>query len=433
MGISNRKIIIFEIKVNGDSYDITLCWGVWFDMRILYVTPLWSGFRDILLDGAVNAKGMPAFINPLKRLVEQGHQVDIIIAAADVSEKDLNISVDWLDRTRIVFVDWNIKGYKKVLSILELYSTINHILRENKYDFVYGHGSIGAIANMVANHHGINCGIRLYGTFLASEINRISRLQIAIRHPLEYMAFKLSKNFFLITNDGTKGDQVYNYLTNNRAKYKFCFMLNGVDLPEPMLKNETDLTQFQFPFIIYPARITRWKRQHLAIDILKGLHNNGVPMNLYFAGHITDMDYWSEIEEEIANYGLTSFVSYLGTVDNTVLYSLYQNAVAVLSLYEISNLGNVLIEALSYGAVVLSLNDGSLDTIVENGKNAILVNEPDEAVNQILFLYKNDSKALEIRKSATNKAMEIFKDWESRVGEEIQLIENAVIKEKNKY
>lgn len=395
-------------------------------MRILYVTPLWSGFRDILLDGAINAKGMPAFINPLKRLFELGHKVDIVVAEPGVSEKDLNILVDWLDRTRIIFVDWDTKGYKKALSSFKLYSIINCILKKNEYDFVYGHGSIGAVANMVANLHGIPCGIRLYGTFLASEINRVSRIRIAMRHPLEYIAFKLPKNFLLVTNDGTRGDQVYDCLTNQRAKYKFCFMLNGVDIPKSLADDITIVNQLKSPFIVYPARIARWKRQHLAVDILKGLHDRGLSIHLYFAGHITDLDYWNEIEEKVAEYSLTSFVTYLGTVDNTVLHCLYQKAVAVLSFYELSNLGNVVIEALKYGAVIVSINDGSLNEIVINGENGILVDDPAEAVNQIHFIYENESKALEIRESAI-RASAVFKDWDTRAEEEIQLIENAVI------
>lgn len=400
-------------------------------MRILYVTPLWSGFRDILLDGAKNAKGMPAFINPLKKLVELGHQVDIIITEFGISEKNLNVSSNWLDRTRIIFVNWDMKGYKKILSSIRLCSLVNSILTENKYDFVYGHGSIGSMANIVANLHGIPCGIRLYGTFLASEINRVSNIRIAIRHPLEYLAFKLPKDFLLITNDGTRGDQVYDHLTKHTANYKFYFMLNGVDLPDRIFNGKNDeinIEQFKIPFMIYPARIARWKRQHLAIDILRGLHDNRLPIHLYFAGHITDTDYWNEIKNIIADYGLTPFVTYLGTVDNKVLNCLYQNAVVVLSLYELSNLGNVVIEALSSGAVVLSLNDGSLDAIVTNGQNAILVDNSTEAIEQILSIYEDENKSLGIRKSAIEIASGVFKDWDTRAEEEIQLIENAVIK-----
>lgn len=404
-----------------------MIWGASVDMRILYVTPLWSGFRDILLDGAMDAKGMPAFIQPLKRLIKLGHEVDIIIAEPNISKNDLNISVDWLERTRITFTNWDTKSFNRIFSSFKLYSVVNCMLNKNEYDFVYGHGSIGAIANIAANLNGIPCGIRLYGTFLAREIKHISKTRIAMKHLLEYMSFKLPKDFLLVTNDGTRGDQVYDYLTNQRAKYKFCFMLNGVDMPEPFPDDIAIVNQLKIPFIVYPARIARWKRQHLAVDILKGLHDNGVPMNLYFAGHITDTYYWNEVERKITDYGLTPFVTYLGTVDNRVLHCLYQKAVAVLSLYELSNLGNVVIEALKYGAVVVSVNDGSLDQFVVNGENGILVENLAEAVNQIHFIYKNKNKSLEIRESAIHMASEVFKDWDTRAEEEIQLIESAVI------
>lgn len=395
-------------------------------MRILYVTPLWSGFRDIIMNRAEINKGMPAFINPLRRLNKFGHEVDLIIVGSGIYEKDLSISVEWLKKSRIILVDWNLNGYNKVLSLLKLFSIVNRTLKENKYDFVYGHGSIGSIANLVANLHGIPCGIRLYGTFLAAEINQTSKIRLALRHPLEYLAFKLAKEFLLITNDGTKGDKVYNYLTNGKANYKFYFMLNGVDLYEHLNEEEVDQFLFKEPYVFYPARIAKWKRQDIALDIVKELHDRGLPMNLYFAGQITDRDYWNEIQDKVNIYGLNSFVTYLGAVDKKMMHYLYKHAVAVLSLYNYANLGNVVIEALMCGSVVLSLNDGSLDNVINNGQNGILVDSPNEAVDKILLLYENYDKSLKIRESARKSACQIFKDWDARAKEEIQIIEKAV-------
>lgn len=397
-------------------------------MKILYVTSLWSGFRDILFEGAKNAKGMPAFINPLKRLVELGHEVDIVVTDSDISNRDLNILVHWLDKSRISLVDWNSKGgVNKCLSMVRVCCVINHKLRSNKYDFVYGHGSIGALANIVAKYHCVPSGIRLYGSFLITEINKFSKMQIAIRHPLEYLVFKLPKDFLLITNDGSKGDEVYNYLTNQQSKYKFYFMLNGVDLPIQVPNQENiSIKQVKSPFILYPARIARWKRQHLALEILKSLHDNGFPINLYFAGHITDLNYWNQIKERIVDYGLESFVTYLGTVDRSVLFNMYKKAMVVMSLYEVSNMGNVVIEALQSGAIVMSLNDGSLQAVIVNGQNGILIDNPHDAVNEIKHLINDNYNINAIRERAEYSASELFKDWTTRAEEEIQLIQDAV-------
>jgi len=240
------------------------------------------------------------------------------------------------------------------------------------------------------------------------------------------MVFKLPKSFLLITNDGTRGDVVYNYFTKNKANYDFYFMLNGVDLPDPSSKS-LDVISYKSPYLVYPARIARWKRQHLAIDILRRLHDKGLPMNLYLAGHITDIGYWNEIKDNISECGLESFVTYLGTVDRETLYCLYRNAIAVLSLYEHSNLGNVVIEALINGSVVLSFDDGSLGCFIESGVNGILVGSIDEAVEQIDLLCHNMDLLFEIRKSAEFKASRDFKDWSTRVEEEIQLVNSAVM------
>ena len=48
-------------------------------MKILYVTPLWTGLKDILFNGFEEARGMPAFIKPLKELISRGHEVDLFL------------------------------------------------------------------------------------------------------------------------------------------------------------------------------------------------------------------------------------------------------------------------------------------------------------------------------------------------------------------
>jgi hypothetical protein len=104
-----------------------------------------------------------------------------------------------------------------------LYNSISHVLKKERYDFVYGHGSIGSIANLIANKNRIPCAIRLYGTFLANKIYSQSKISIFLHHPLEYLCFIIPKQFLLITNDGTRGDEVYKHLVPSNKSYFLSF------------------------------------------------------------------------------------------------------------------------------------------------------------------------------------------------------------------
>lgn len=396
-------------------------------MDILYVTPLWSGLSDIILDGKTEAKGMPAFIQPLKRLINQGHRVDFIIFHSYIPQ-DYNINASWLKDSPVFFTKWGLSPVERFSSPFNLYKTIRQVLKQKKYDFIYGHGSAGAIANIAANRHKIPCGLRLYGTFLYPETTVYSRKRLFIKHPLEYLAFRLEKSFLLITNDGTKGDKVYEYLKPDKEFYIFQFWLNGFDKFPPSTGCGVNELHLEKPYLLYPARISRWKRQHLAIDLLQIMHKKKFKLHLYFVGHLTETDYWQEIVKKIEEYHLDEYVHYLGTVEPGELGNLNINALAVLSLYEYSNLGNVVIEALSQGSVVLSLNDGSLTNIIEDGINGFLVDNIQEAADRITTLLTRPKLASEICHKAQQQALELFKTWDQRTDEEIQLIINAIKK-----
>lgn len=396
-------------------------------MKILYVTPLWSGFEDLLFRGCSKARGMPAFIKPLKKLLELGHIIDFVIACPVSKQGDLNINVEWLKNSKIYFVAWNRKGLNGLFSCINLFRSINNLININDYDFVYGHGSIGVVGCIVANRHGISCGQRLYGTFLADEVSKKTRYYIALKYPLEYLSFTTPKKFLIITNDGTRGDFVKKKLVKNNP-YTFYYLLNGVDIQD---KNEVvlidEINEIKKPFLFYPARIDKWKRQHLAVDILRHVHEAGKKdVHLYFAGHISDQAYWIYLQEVINKYKLAEYVKYLGVLNENNLSWCYTNCLAVLSLYDVANLGNVVIEALSAGSIVVAPKDGSVDNIIEDNYNGFLINTPENGAQHICELLDDPKKVIAMRKRALARAKEIFISWEERSMKEVDIICSAV-------
>mgnify|MGYP000927585656 CR=1 FL=1 len=409
-------------------------------VRILYVTPLWSGFRDALFCGT-EARGMPAFVLPLRQMIRLGYEVDLIVASPELHE--LDIGVEWLEESQIQITHWNI-GTKigSLESYMRLQNVIDSALTTKDYDFVYGHGSIGAIANKVALRRGVPVGVRLYGTFLARDLSckmpnskwkrQCLKTRCFLRHPLEYQCFTLPKEFLLVTNDGTKADYVYSQI--GKKTYRWLFWLNGCSKPcqgdnEDMhsLDQAVGIFSEKRTFLLYPARIARWKRQHLAIELLAKINRcEGMQLDLVFAGHVTDEDYYKHLNKLVQTYGLSGNVHFLGPISRDELHLLYKRCLAVLSFYDVSNLGNVAIEALSNGCILIGMNDGSLDSLIVNGEAGFLVDNIDEAVAVIEGLLSNENLRRKIQFSAMNVANLKIATWDMRIKKEIQLIRQCV-------
>jgi len=395
-------------------------------MRILYVTPLWGGFKDLIYGGKSQATGMPAFIGPLRRLVELGNEIDCVVAARKPEcGQPLHIGVPWLSEAALRIVPWSHKGLlSSSASLIRLWRTVTDCLKNKKYDFVYGHGSVGAVGCMCANRRGIRTGGRAYGTMYANSLLEKSRLNMAIRHPLEYGLYAGRKHFLLATNDGTRGDVVYNSIVK-KPHYKFHFLRNGVEFPEP--DRERGGSVGGRPYLLFPARIAPWKQQHLGVEILHRLQQMGhTQVQLRIAGGISSEDYFEKVRGLARDYGLEQNVIYVGSLTQKDLLTSSRNALAVLSLYRISNLGNVVIEALTAGSTVLALNDHSLDELITDGENGILVDGPDEAARRIEELMLQPELTESIRRKARDRAKETFLSWEDRIEIEIGMIYDAV-------
>lgn len=403
-------------------------------MKILYVTTAWTGLRDILYNGSKEAKGMPAFIRPLKRLILEGNDVDIVLVHDMKEIPQYNINIDWLSYRQIIGeVYWEPKISKKYKSIIKLYRKLDKILRENKYDFVYGHGVSADVARIISDKYKVPFGQRLYGTFLNDYIIKHGLLKAKIIHFLEYKAFKSKKKFLLVTEDGSKGEEAYEKINKGKSPSEFYFWINGI---EHMPKLNKEDINFKFRelggenFLFYVARIDRWKKQEDSIKILKILKDKGYNLKLFIAGQTGNKEYLNELTSLVEELGVKDEVVFMGPISRDEINLMCKLAKASFSLYDICNLGNVFHEMLSAGAVILSKNDGSLDKFIVNGENGFLINNVEEGAENIIKILNNKEYEKTIRENAINTSVQKMRTWDERVDDEIKLIKkysNTVI------
>ena len=399
-------------------------------MNILYVTTLWTGFSDILFNGGIEPKGMPAFLLPLRELIKRGYSVDFIVIHTYSDYPEYDIKIDWINKEQVVGeVVWHNKMSMKLFNIIKLYKTVESAVKTKKYDFIYSHGGSATVSRLLAKKYNIPFGQRLYGTFLYDNIIREGLLKSKITYFLEYDAFKSKKDFLLVTNDGSKGDEAYKIINKKRNPSRFYFWHNGIErMPEVTEEelNERYLMLGGHPFLFYVARIDRWKRQDEAIKILKMLHDRGQKIKLFIAGQIFNQEYYNELLELINNLDLKNYVVFMGVINREEINIMSKLAICSFSLYDVCNLGNVFHEILSAGGIIISKNDGSLDFFIEHQKNGFLLNDINEAPQYIESIISNKEYEKELRIRAQRTSIEKMSTWEHRIDKEIKLIEHTI-------
>lgn len=391
-------------------------------LKILYVSSLWSGVRPMLFNGERSPTGMPAFVRVAERLYVLGHQVDFVFIGG--KPRETKIGPDWLKAGRIEQVDrrprWALPGRFG----RDLRAVVSRLMRSRDYDFVYLHGlSAGAVAGH-CRKTGIPFGQRIYGVRdFDKKVERKSRLLLWMTRRWEYEAFTQGKSFLLVTRDGSRGDRVYRLL-NERGTIPFYFSLNGVQHITAMQRGNP--LEMERPYLFYPSRFQVRKRNYLAVRFLKHLHDAGLrQFRLVFAGQESSPEAVERARGEMEETGLADSVEFAGALRFEEMQDYYAKAAAVLSFYSVANLGNVTLEALACGSILVSLQDPTLDGIIKDGETGVVGLSIEEAAEKFLGLIQDETKYRRVRANAGVHAKRILPSWTERADWEVSLIESA--------
>lgn len=408
-------------------------------MKILYVTSFWTAFRDMLLIDGDRTKGMPGFINTVKALKKEGHEVDFLLISTDpedekIMSKDFVTSYVKKEDIKQIIIYRPKARLKKIIGLMNLYKEVKksteRLVNEKEYDFVYAQSSFAMPASRVAYKNGIPCGQRLYGSFVYGYYEKRGFLRTLFFEPFEILSYYSPKSFMLITDDGSNGDKALKLFNKGKRRYDFHFWRNGVDRFDNAQKNIIEDPRFhiEHPSIFYFGRIAQWKRQDRAVHVIKLLKDKGLNTYLYLAGQIASNDegYYKEVTQEAIELGVAEQVKYIGTITREEANYMAKSCDISLLLYDVTNMGNVFHELFADGAVIIALNDGTLNDYIDNGSNGYLVNDVSEATEIMQELILNKDKNKVIRQNAIHKSKQSMKSWNERVNDEIEIIKNSV-------
>jgi len=401
-------------------------------VKILYVSGMAAPIKD-LLSGKKEDEITHAsqYFHVWHKLVKRGYQVDFIVAS-NFNEKP-NIIVDWFSEKNIYAnvydppseLPWYRRIFRRIKRFSKLLYYTNKAISENHYDFIYCHSYYEGLAgNIIANLRGVPCGMRSMGTMLNEDFKKYGVFRTALKRPIEFCMFKMNKEFFIMTDDGTKGDVVYEAWKPRPEKYKYCFWKTGIDI-KSIAEIKPTLALPKHEYLFFAARFDNWKRHDRIVKILHLLHQNEKKLHLYFAGGIVYDTYYNEIQNLVNEYKLKNYVHFLGAIKQDDVKNYAYHAVANPLLYDVSNLGNVFFEIFSVGAVVIGKDDDSLNDYIRHTENGFIVKDEIEACNIIeqLILSKDSIEKIRINAIDYSKRYTLSKDV--RFNMEVDLIEES--------
>lgn len=122
--------------------------------------------------------------------------------------------------------------------------------------------------------------------------------------------------------------------------------------------------------------------------------------------------------------GISNQVVFVGVVAHDDVYEYFMISDVFLSLYDLSNMGNPLFEAMCLKKCIITLDVGDTKAIIKNNENTILLDysEIDILNTYMEELITNEQKRMDLGINARKTAERTFTTWEKRLDIEFKKI-----------
>jgi glycosyltransferase involved in cell wall biosynthesis len=414
------------------------------------VMPFFTAFEPFL-HGDKQVVGMPSIYKLWEALTRLNHTVEVVfildkkVNPTDIECLNSSLSSIYRIKTHAIILtnsipDWLNKLHIGISLMLGLRNRIveaiklRRIILKSQPDLMYIDLSRAFLDCLVAYTCKIPAVVRAYGTGIGAlkYHNFISTFRFWIRNYFNFILYKMPYKCLIMTNDGTHGDLIAKIFRVNSKKV--IFWMNGVDKTIDITENEVInlRSKLNLPsqkkVILAVSRLADWKRVDRIIDAIP--HVISVRSDVIFIIVGNGPEY-KKLVNRAAKLGMTDSVLFPGAYAHRDVYVLMKMADIFVSLYDLSNLCNPVLEAMSLGRCIVSLNDNSLSGLILNYKNGVLI-EPDKITNDLpsvlMALIANDLLRTKIGAAAKDTIMGSIDSWDERINKEIKLLERIFLK-----
>jgi len=305
------------------------------------------------------------------------------------------------------------------------------LLKQDEYDLLYGYEVHGVLAQRkVRARHPLPLVARFQGTIMHPYLRRPQSL---LRKFEEVRALKTPADLYIMTDDGTQGDEVLQAL-NPESEGKVRFWRNGLEALSSPPQEPVDTADARSglglatdDFVLVTAtRLARWKRVDRAIDTVARLRDDGITARLLIVG---DGEERTNLERQARDLNLQDRVTFVGPVPQAEVQRYLCAADVFLSLNELSNVGNPLLEAMLAGRCVLTLDEGDTRDLIRDGETGVLLpaaGEPATIAAALTKLAEDPQRRQKLGTAAHRLAERAFWTWDQRLDAEVEAVEALV-------
>lgn len=222
----------------------------------------------------------------------------------------------------------------------------------------------------------------------------------------------------LIDNDGI--GNAAKVFTNAQEVTDRLKKFNGLDsivLNPPLQDYESYYCSSSGGYVYYPSRITRLKRQHLAIEAMRFVKTN---VKLVIHGKCSEPGYFEELTELINKYSLENKVIIKNEwISNEEKLSTMADSMAVMYIpYKEDSCGFVTMEGFYSSKPVISCNDsGGTKEFIEHDVTGLFAEPTPESLADCMDrLYLDKEKTEKMGKAAYEEIIRRNITWEHTIG-----------------
>lgn len=414
-------------------------------LTVFIAMRLFLGLMPLYASPSGLPEGMPGIYKLLVALRAAGHEVHFIgilnPSIDQIPERGRDGASFEVSGTQFHLIElpcgkllaslWGKKPFAEVLALYRqvfLFFKLRGAIKRLRPDVIYlGTPShvVGALCGKLA---GIPTVLRFYGVHQL--YNSLGNWRAFLKDPLPRLAFRAPCSLVLIDNDGTQGDRVAEFYGVPRDKIKFW--LNGVDKDayRPDFDRQAFLREqgiaLNQKIVLTANRLINWKRVDRIIRAAPAVLEKVKDMVFLIVGEGPER---SRLEALSRSLRVEHSVRFMGAVPHERVYD-YMNAADVyVYLTDVgSNLNVGVLEAITCGRCVVSVDDGGFDGVLQSGQEAILI--PQETVDRgtaevLTQLLQNDAKREWLGRAAREFAVTRLESWEERISKEVGLLEQV--------
>jgi len=310
------------------------------------------------------------------------------------------------------------KSYRYICDIISRIGNRDVIL------YAYEVNAVKA-AKKASNKYKIPLVTRFQGTVMSQYKNN---LYYRIRKYPHIQALSTKSDLVIMTDDGTQGDKILSQYNNDSKR---LFIKNGVNILEekmvPIDKKKLR-EELKIPIdntiLITVSRLVDWKRVERSILAVNELENKE-KYTLMIIGEGTER---KNLENLVKKLEIQNNVKFMGSVKNEEVKRYMQLADIFLSFYDLSNVGNPLLEALCLGKPIITYDVGDTNKVI-NGRNGILLKDVSpKNIAKSIEKINNMQTLEEISENAKTYADKNLYSWKKRMEIEIEEV-NKLYKE----